>query len=74
MEEETGVESDTDFIKGSLNDALATRTAAVVSRVANLAGEAKPPIAVQGDSPGAGLFSFDKYSSLPVLIDAFWSS
>lgn len=71
LEEETGVEPDTDFIKGPLNDALATRTAAVITAgVANLTVHWKPPIAVQGDAPGSGLFSFDKYSSLPVLIDA----
>lgn len=71
LERETGVEPDTDFIKGPLHDALATRTAAVITAgVANLTEHRKPPIAVQGDSPGSGLFSFDKYSSLPVLIDA----
>ncbi|MFL6046009.1 MAG: hypothetical protein ACJ72M_12910, partial [Propionibacteriaceae bacterium] len=28
------------------------------------------PLAVQGSSPVSGLFSFDKYSSLPLFIDA----
>ena len=28
------------------------------------------PLAVQGNAPASGLFSFDKYSSLPVLVDA----
>ena len=29
-----------------------------------------PPLAVEGDSPASGLFSFDKYSSATVLIEA----
>lgn len=29
-----------------------------------------PPLAVQGQSPASGLFAFDKYSSVTVLIDA----
>lgn len=28
------------------------------------------PIAIQADAPASGLFSFDKYSSLPVLVEA----
>lgn len=28
------------------------------------------PVAVHGEPPASGLFSFDKYSSAPVLIDA----
>ena len=33
-------------------------------------GVQPPPLAVQGSAPVSGLFSFDKYSSLPLLIDA----
>jgi hypothetical protein len=28
------------------------------------------PLAIQGHPPASGLFSFDKYSSTPILIDA----
>lgn len=70
LEEETGVVPDTDFIKGPLQTALTARAAAAVTGVTNLTAVAKPPMAVQGDSPASGLFSFDKYSSLPIMIDA----
>ena len=34
------------------------------------AGVEPPPLAVQGNAPASGLFSFDKFSSMPVLVDA----
>jgi hypothetical protein len=39
------------------------------NQVPSLKAALAPPIAVQG-SPGSGLFSFDKYSSLPLLLDS----
>lgn len=76
VESETGVVPSTDFISGDLLEALWTRTTAVASVVGNLdamlpGGPVQPaPIAVQGAAPVSGLFSFNKYSSLPVLIEA----
>ncbi|WP_207482263.1 family 16 glycoside hydrolase [Arenibaculum pallidiluteum] len=41
------------------------------SRVQSRIDEIRPaPIAIQADSPASGLFSFDKFSSLPVLTEA----
>jgi len=72
LEGETGVKPDTDFIKGPLATALRDRTEAILSSIPNLdpGFPIDPPLAVQGDSPASGLFSFDKFSSLPLLVDA----
>jgi hypothetical protein len=76
VESETGVVPATDFISGDLLDAVWARTTTVAPAVPNLdttlaGGPVQPaPIAVQGDPPVSGLFSFDKYSSLPLLIEA----
>ncbi len=40
------------------------------STVPNLDGVEEAPLAVQGAPPASGLFSFDKYSSAPILVDA----
>jgi hypothetical protein len=72
LEQQTGVDVKTDFIQGPLFQALQQRVASVVqqNKVANLDSVEEPPLAVQGQSPASGLFSFDKYSSVTVLIDA----
>lgn len=76
VESEIGVEPTTDFISGPLFDALfaAFSTAAAgvpgIETSVGTNGVQVAPLAVQGDSPVSGLFSFDKYSSLPLLIDA----
>lgn len=76
VESETGVVPATDFISGDLLDALWARTIAVAPAVGDLdatlpGGPVQPaPIAVQGDAPASGLFSYDKYSSLSLLIEA----
>lgn len=76
IESETGVVPGTDFIFGPLYDALDARVKAVAPGIPNLEGTIGthgvelPPLAVQGASPVSGLFSFDKYSSLPLLIQA----
>jgi len=71
LEQQTGVADNTDFIQGPLFDLLKTRfTALAQGGVANVSGVENPPLAVQGQSPASGLFAFDKYSSVTVLIDA----
>lgn len=61
-----------DFINGPLYNALVQRAQNVLNQqqVAALTAVLEPPIAVQGEGPGSGLFSFDKYSSLPMLLDS----
>ncbi|MDB5654705.1 MAG: Glucosemethanolcholine oxidoreductaseNAD binding site [Tardiphaga sp.] len=71
MERQLGVADTTDFIQGPLYDLLHTRiTDLAQSAVQGLTGVESPPLAVQGQSPASGLFAFDKYSSVTVLIDA----
>ena len=73
---EIGVEPTTDFISGNLQTALSNATIAATPTVSNIEltignnGVEEAPLAVQGDSPASGLFSFDKYSSVPILISA----
>ena len=73
---ETGVSETTDFITGALNDeltrAFAAQTGAVTHIIADGtdAGVHDAPLAVQGAQPGSGLFSFDKFSSAPLLTEA----
>ncbi len=69
-ERETGVYPVQDFINGPLYDALKARAEAVVGDVPALTAVLEPPIAVQGEGPGSGLFSFDKFSSVPLLLDS----
>jgi choline dehydrogenase-like flavoprotein len=70
VESETGVVPDTDFIFGELHDALFPAVAGAVAAVPGLTAVEPAPLAVQGSAPASGLFSFDKYSSLPLLVDA----
>ncbi len=76
LEQEIGVEPATDFISGALQTALSNATVNATSAVSNIElgignnGVETAPLAVQGSSPASGLFSFDKYSSVPLLIDA----
>ena len=72
MEQQTGVSDDTEFIQGPLFNLLKQRIAAIIQAhlVPNLDSVEDPPLAVQGQSPASGLFGFDKYSSVTVLIDA----
>lgn len=69
LESETGVIPATDFIFGELHDALSPAVAAGVAAVDGLTAVEPAPLAVQGSSPVSGLFGFDKFSSLPLLID-----
>ncbi len=76
VEEETGVSEVTDFITGALNAelkrAFGAQTAVVPHIVAQggTNGVHDAPLAVQGAQPGSGLFSFDKFSSAPLLAEA----
>ncbi|MEV6158426.1 GMC oxidoreductase [Nonomuraea sp. NPDC052129] len=76
VESEIGVVPATDFIAGDLYttlfEAFASAAAVTPGFETGLGdrGAEVAPLAVQGDSPVSGLFSFDKYSSLPMLMDA----
>jgi choline dehydrogenase-like flavoprotein len=72
LEQQTGVDIKTDFIQGPLFTLLKQRISSIIqqSLVPNLDSVDDPPLAVQGQSPASGLFSFDKYSSVTVLTDA----
>jgi hypothetical protein len=61
-----------DFIRGPLNDALLAGAQGVIKEgtVPVLTGAVRAPIAVQGQGPISGLFSMDKFSSLPLLMHA----
>jgi choline dehydrogenase-like flavoprotein len=69
VESETGVVPDTDFIFGELQAALFPAVTAAAAGIGALTGVQPPPLAVQGDSPVSGLFGYDKFSSVPLLID-----
>ncbi len=70
VEKEIGASESTDFISGALFDALKTKATQAQGSVPSLTRVADPPIAVLGKAPASGLFSFDKFSSLPLLLDA----
>ncbi|MBW8857275.1 MAG: hypothetical protein JF604_23765, partial [Bradyrhizobium sp.] len=76
VESETGVVPATDFISGELLDALRVRTVPAAAATAGIetgigdSGVEVAPLAVQGSPPVSGLFSFDKFSSVPLLADA----
>jgi Rieske Fe-S protein len=71
-EREIGAYPVSDFINGDLYQALKQRAEKVVAdrKVPLLKQVIEPPLAVQGESPGSGLFSFDKFSSVPALLDS----
>ncbi|MET0987061.1 MAG: GMC oxidoreductase [Steroidobacteraceae bacterium] len=72
VEDDTGVTQTADFITGPLFTALTT----AVQNAAPLTSNIDPtsigpaPLAVQGSPPASGLFSFDKFSAGPLLVDA----
>lgn len=72
VERQTGVAEVTDFIRGPLTEELRKRIDAAVPAVATLSKSQSAPVAVQGSppAPSSGLFSFDKFSSVPLLMDA----
>ncbi len=70
IERQTGVADTTDFIQGSLYALLKNRFQTLSAQVPNLTAVQDPPLAVQGSSPASGLFAFDKFSAVTLLIDA----
>jgi GMC oxidoreductase len=70
VESEIGVTPSTDFITGALYIDLKARLTTVSPTVTNIDSVEEAPLAVQGSPPASGLFSFDKYSSAPILVDA----
>lgn len=70
VETEIGVKPATDYIEGSLYQELLTEFQAAVTSVDNVDSADEAPLAIQGQPPASGLFSFDKYSSAPIFIDA----
>ncbi|MCE3241973.1 MAG: Glucosemethanolcholine oxidoreductaseNAD binding site [Deltaproteobacteria bacterium] len=76
VESETGVVPGTDFIFGELFNVLNSEIVTAVGVVPSIettvgnSGIEVAPLAVQGSAPQSGLFSFDKYSSLPLLVEA----
>ena len=72
LEQQTGVDVKTDFIQGPLFTLVKQRIATFIQNgsVAHINSVEDPPLAVEGQSPASGLFSFDKYSSATVLIEA----
>ena len=60
LEQQTGVDIKTDFIQGALFTLLSARAnAALGPALPNLNAVEEPPLAVQGDPPAVGLFSFE---------------
>jgi choline dehydrogenase-like flavoprotein len=71
LEQQVGVSDSTDFIQGPLFNLLKTRFSTLAQgTVAGINSVEDPPLAVQGQSPASGLFAFDKYSSVTLLIDS----
>jgi choline dehydrogenase-like flavoprotein len=70
LEEQLGVSESTDFIRGELYQALRDKAQAIRPYVPGLTAVEQPPLAVLGRAPASGLFAFNKYSSLPLLISA----
>lgn len=69
-EKETGVFDKTDYIAGPLFDELLKKFKSVVGVVPTVDAIEEAPLAIQASPPASGLFSFDKYSSAPILTDA----
>jgi choline dehydrogenase-like flavoprotein len=70
LETQLGVAEDTDFIQGPLYDALLARARTVRPKVPELTAIERPPLAVLGRFPASGMFTFNKYNSLPLLMGA----
>jgi choline dehydrogenase-like flavoprotein len=69
-ERETGVFDKTDYISGPLFADLFKKFQAVKATVPTVDDIEEAPLAVQAAAPASGLFSFDKWSSAPILADA----
>ncbi len=69
-EKETGVFDKTDYISGPLFEVLKKKFVSAAGSVNSVDSIEDAPLAVQGSAPASGLFSFDKWSSMPILTDA----
>ena len=73
---EIGVQDNADYMSGALNTRLlAALNAVAAANPTTSAGVtvteiAEAPLAVQAAAPGPGLFGFDKYSSVPMLLES----
>jgi choline dehydrogenase-like flavoprotein len=75
VEREIGVQDKADYMSGPLNTRLQSSLQSVAAGAAlssdiTIDTVEDAPLAVQASSPGPGLFSFDKYSSAPILLEA----
>lgn len=70
IEHEIGTATVADFMSGDFHDTLKQAFEAAAPQVPEVVRVEEAPLAVQGESPGPGLFSFDKFSSGPFFIDA----
>jgi len=76
VEAEIGVQDKADYLSGPLNAAINAKLHTVAAGATQLVPDAtldlveEAPIAVQASSPGPGLFSFDKFSSGPMLLES----
>lgn len=74
VEKEIGVFEKIDYLSGALNDrlkaSLDTAARSPLGNQSTIESVEDAPLAVQASQPGSGLFSFDKYSSATILIDA----
>jgi hypothetical protein len=74
VEEEIGVKDEADYLSGELDrlvkKALEKATKMPVASKVTFADVEDAPLAVQASQPGSGLFSFDKYSSVPIFYEA----
>ncbi|MEL6459155.1 MAG: family 16 glycoside hydrolase [Cyanobacteria bacterium J06621_15] len=69
VEKEIGAVPTADFMNGDLLGILKNKAQEVSAANGNQWKIEDAPIAVLGQSPGSGLFSMDKFSSLPLLLD-----
>src|SRR5882672_1674481 len=69
-EREMGVVPTADYISGTLADKLKQKFQAVRASVPSVDAIEDAPLAIQAAPPASGLFSFDKWSSAPILTDA----
>jgi hypothetical protein len=67
-----GTQETADYVKGPLLTALRAKAEQIVANgtVSELTRAVDAPIATQAEGPISGLFSMDKFSSLPLLLDS----
>ena len=70
IEQEIGVFDTADYISGALFEALKAKFVAAKGSAPTVDAIEDAPLAVQAAPPASGLFSFDKWSSMPILTDA----